>query len=543
MELWSDYMKLHVNLWGDFHVKGPDGEELTPQSAKNRALVAALVTTPSFERSRVWLQNKLWSSGEVEQAQGNLRKAVHDLRADFGRYRDIVLSNRKVVGLLPSAVEVLGPSDPNCDFLSGLEVGDREFDQWLTQMRLSARAQTDGADAVAATHASLQPAPRRRIVIMAFRGESAEADWVATSLADETAAVLRESLPAEVIVETVEAGSGLNTRSDDSDLVVEIQVAPVFKREVSLRLSVSRSSTLERLWGQKLHFAQASLQLFRDPSIARAVAMLSEGIAKNLHNESVRRRNAHGALLEPILEKIFSMQADALHEADENLKLLHQELNDATYLAWRSQIRIIQYIERHQLDREALAEAAEEFALKAMEDAPFNATVLSVAANTAHFLETDSVKAAELAQQAVDLQPINALARWSLSTASLYVGDLERSVKHATYGSSITRSSSRKFWWELQMAATFLARGDLDRALSSFLAVHRSNPQFRPPLRYLIGLYAHHRRWAEAEQAVMKLQALEDEFSVKRLLTDRAYPASLLFRPTGLKLDHLREFW
>lgn len=541
METLPEHLKVHVNLWGDFHVEGSDGEDITPGSAKNRALVAALVTNKSFERSRVWLQNKLWSSGEVEQAQGNLRKAIHDLRADFGRYGAIIQSDRKAVGFLPDAVEVLGPTDPNCEFLGGLEVGDREFDHWLGQMRLSAHAHSSEANV--ATHSVLRPTRRKRIVILAFRGESAEADWVATSLADETAAALRESLPAEVIVETVEAGSGLNARSDDSDLIVEIQVAPVLKGEVSLRLSVSRSSTLERLWGQKLHFAQASLQLFRDPSIARAVAMLSEGIAKSLHNDGVRRRNAQGALLEPILGKIFSMQAEALCEADENLRLLYDEFNDATFLAWRSQIRTIQYIERHLFDREGLAEAAQEFARKAMEDAPFNATVLSVAANTEHFLENNSIRAAELAQQAVNLQPINALARWSLSTAALYVGDLERSVKHATYGRSITRDSSRKFWWELQMGATFLARGDLERALSSFIAVHKSNPQFRPPLRYMIGLFAHQKRWDEAEQAVVKLQALEDGFSVERLLTDRAYPASLLFRPNGLNLDHLREFW
>ncbi|WP_461427679.1 hypothetical protein [Gymnodinialimonas sp.] len=536
-----EHLKVRVNLWGDFRVEGSDGEDITPRSAKNRALVAALATNTSFERSRVWLQNKLWSTGEVEQAQGNLRKAVHDLRVDFGRYRDAILSDRQSVGLAQDAVEVLGPTEANGEFLGGLEVGDREFDQWLFQMRLSARAQGKGADGP--SQPMRRPTPRKRIVILAFRSESAEADWVVSSLADEAAAALRESLPADVIVETVEAGSGLSARNDASDLIVEIQVAPVLRGEISLRLSVSRSSTLERLWGQKLHFAQASLQLFRDPSIARAVAMLSEGIAKCLHNDAIRRRSAQGALLEPVLGKIFSMQADGLREADEALQLLYEEFDDATYLAWRSQIRTIQYIERHLLDREGLAEAAQEFALKAMEDAPFNATVLSVAANTAHFLENDSVRAAELAQHAVSLQPINALARWSLSTAALYVGDLDLSVKHATYGRTITHSSSRKFWWELQMGATYLARGELDRALNSFLAVHRSNPQFRPPIRYMIGLFAHQKRWDEAEEAVKKLQALEDEFSVERLLTDRAYPASLLFRPNGLKLDHLREFW
>ena len=167
---------LTINVIGRFRVARSDGTEITPRSRKTCGLLALLALAPRKSRTRVWLQDKLWSDRGAEQAAGSLRQSLSEIRIAFGADRAALLSDRTVIGLDPNAVSVdiddlpyalaaLAGTVGTPELLEGFDVRDQEFEDWL---RLARRI---FADKVAAHRA--EPAvqrvdarpPRPRLVV------------------------------------------------------------------------------------------------------------------------------------------------------------------------------------------------------------------------------------------------------------------------------------------------------------------------------------------------------------------------------------------
>ena len=81
--------------------------------------------------------------------------------------------------------------------------------------------------------------------------------------------------------------------------------------------------------------------------------------------------------------------------------------------------------------------------------------------------------------------------------------------------------------------------GKRQEALNLAEVSHALSPHFRPPLRYMIGLYAANGEAENALRAVSKLEALEPDFSIDRMVNDMSYPVSQLRRNRLLKKDML----
>src|SRR3979490_3172414 len=69
-----------LNLMGSFRLLGPDGERIDIASRKGMAMVAMLALAEGGERTRGWLQEKLWGQRDRPQAQGSLRRELTHLR-------------------------------------------------------------------------------------------------------------------------------------------------------------------------------------------------------------------------------------------------------------------------------------------------------------------------------------------------------------------------------------------------------------------------------------------------------------------------------
>jgi DNA-binding SARP family transcriptional activator len=136
-----------MSLFGSFHLEGPNGENLTPRGQKARALLALVALAKRGQRSRIWLCSKLWSDRPAEQAYASLRQALAEIRKALGVYSESILGADKFdVSLDLSKVSVdavelrLALTEkglqhaevPQEDFLEGLNVGDEEFEEWLT---------------------------------------------------------------------------------------------------------------------------------------------------------------------------------------------------------------------------------------------------------------------------------------------------------------------------------------------------------------------------------------------------------------------------
>lgn len=129
-------------LFGTFDLSLADGRRLVIASKKGRALIALLALSPQGERSRVWLQERLWSRGDKAQAQASLRREFASLRTllttaglDLLHSQpnsvQLDLDQLDVDALLPDARPPRGQT-----FLEGLSLaGETTFAAWLTEQR------------------------------------------------------------------------------------------------------------------------------------------------------------------------------------------------------------------------------------------------------------------------------------------------------------------------------------------------------------------------------------------------------------------------
>lgn len=137
----------HLHLSGAFRLSAPDGVRIDVPSKRGQALLAMLATATNGERTRAWLQDRLWGMRAPEQAQASLRRELSNLRkrlhspqnapwlcADF---------QRVWIDLDAVEVDVRSVAPPHAPLLEGLDIaGEEGFEDWLRaeRMALDARA-------------------------------------------------------------------------------------------------------------------------------------------------------------------------------------------------------------------------------------------------------------------------------------------------------------------------------------------------------------------------------------------------------------------
>jgi TolB-like protein len=197
-------------LLGPFRLTGPDGRLIDITSRRSMALVAMLALSRDGERSRGWLQERLWGSRGDTQAQGSLRTELSDLRkrvnleeppllaAGHERVR-LDLSRLDVDVRAAQAVAAVAGRFFGGDLLPGLEIpGERGFEAWLFDQRQalahaleraqagSPRGDLAGPSDAQSRHGAIvdplrpwsevprDPQPRRLLAVLAFDSLSAD---------------------------------------------------------------------------------------------------------------------------------------------------------------------------------------------------------------------------------------------------------------------------------------------------------------------------------------------------------------------------------
>lgn len=141
--------RFSLNLLGSFRLVGPDGERIDIVSRKGMAMVAMLAMADGGERTRGWLQEKLWGLRDRPQAQGSLRRELSHLREHLnaGDKPALICERQRVRLDLPQFdIDVLVPrrnGGTGGDFLEGFDLaGEEGFEDWLREQRsvLAARS-------------------------------------------------------------------------------------------------------------------------------------------------------------------------------------------------------------------------------------------------------------------------------------------------------------------------------------------------------------------------------------------------------------------
>lgn len=194
-----------LRLVGPFRLSGPDGVRIEISSRKGRALIAMLAMAPDGERTRGWLQDRLWGSRPATQAQASLRRELANLRLAVNGDSALPLLNadyqRAWIDLARLEVDALNGGGPG-DFLEGIDLpGEDGFEDWLREQRQALEAggrpwpavsaqQPSVADLLGGAPPALPVQPSIAVLPLADLSPGRDLGFVADGVAEEVSGAL-----------------------------------------------------------------------------------------------------------------------------------------------------------------------------------------------------------------------------------------------------------------------------------------------------------------------------------------------------------------
>ncbi len=142
-----------LDLIGSFRLSAPDGSRIPVPAKRSRILLAMLATSKSGERSRRWLQERIWGSRERANSQASLRRELSNLRPLVnvaGEPLLIIAHETVALNLDRVVVDVRDPrriAESRDEFLEGIDIAWEEgFEDWLREERqaIESARETDG---------------------------------------------------------------------------------------------------------------------------------------------------------------------------------------------------------------------------------------------------------------------------------------------------------------------------------------------------------------------------------------------------------------
>jgi len=155
-----------LSLLGPFQLMMANGSRIEIPSRKGMALVAMLAMSREGERTRGWLQSRLWRKRGPAEASGSLRRELSNLRKWLNcGSQPLLICNRDRVRLRLDLIDVdaLNPGPdkaPSDEFLEGFDIpGEEVFGEWLRDQRGALARRESVSFAAGAASVAGSPAP------------------------------------------------------------------------------------------------------------------------------------------------------------------------------------------------------------------------------------------------------------------------------------------------------------------------------------------------------------------------------------------------
>ncbi len=517
----NDNELLAATLYGRFAIRTKSGLDITPTGKKSQALLAILLTSEDGSRGRGWLQDTLWSDRGREQSAASLRQSLSEIRKSFGNYSDVLVADRQYVGLVKERVSLGDHLDTSRgEFLEGLDIRDPVFGRWLAEMRRRHARRVLGA--AMPTSASVAAGIRSNVVL---RTESPPGSSNA----------LDEHLLSDLISKSLREFASIETLCDPTPLAhpgtlsISLQSFAPADGTTGMRISIEDMDG-RKIWSDAAQSRSVEVPISDDVEMLglsnRAVGYVVDTVEQDC---TMRSGSLDANQLSCLaIQKMFGLRDCDLVEADRLLSDAYEIERRGLFQAWRAYLFAIQFVERRCADADALVEQADQCCNYALEFEPNNSFVLAAVANARRVLTKNYIQSGELAKMAVKANPANPLAWWSLSAAELYCDDVEGAHHSAVIAQSLARGTRFQYWGDFQRSLTAAVTGRFEESVRMGEASQALAPNFKPPARYLTAIYALTGRKNMAERSATRLKAIEDDFSIDRLISDPAYPVSLM---------------
>ncbi|MGN8170237.1 hypothetical protein [Agrobacterium sp. 22117] len=519
---------LSLNVFGRFRIADPDGNDRGPRSAKARGLLILLATAPHHSRSRVSLQDKLWSDRDAKKGSDSLRQTLVEIRKAFGPYQDILQADREKVALDSSRfkvsyrlVESPGDWSDEQDAFADIDVPDPEFEEWIRDTRSSLAEKAK----VSAFEAPRQSAPPKPAIFFQFHSDNQSAsELINARMMTLTTASLHDLDDFQIFPHIPHASPAV-ARQPVSGLAVSIRTATMGRHShitftishaETGRLYASRTEKLVSSSEEALHhwcgtLVQAILITLRERKDDLAISNCAALLASNARN------------------LIFRFDRQSLSEADRHLSYAYERDPRPQYVAWRAFLRNMAQFQHRSTAFLGDEITSTELVQEALRQDGNSPGILSIGAHLEYLGGGSSRGSLRLAERAAELDPLNPINMAILSNAELVLDKLKASRRSATKALELTGGGEHRAFVEFFCCMSAAAVSDYDAAIGHAEAALILRPAFRAPLRYLIALYIQKGMTAHAARAIEQLRLLEPDFTPARFLDDD-YPVTTMRR-------------
>lgn len=303
-----------LSLLGRFALSTADGERVDITSKKSVAIVAMLAMSQGGERSRGWLQERLWGSRGHVEAAGSLRRELSNLRKHLNCGAEpLLISNRDRVRLRLDLIDVDAVAAtphalPPGEFLEGFDIpAEPGFRGWLREQREALRSANHGelADQSGALPAHVVEmsgppagfAANHAIAVLPFANATGDAslDYLAEGISEELIAGLSRLRWLPVISRSTSFSFAATTdpKVAGQKLGAEYLIEGRLHRletSYAVSASLSQTSTGYVLWSRRFSLQSSASQDELEQFVNELVAQLDSRIQHAQQTRIIRSK-------------------------------------------------------------------------------------------------------------------------------------------------------------------------------------------------------------------------------------------------------------
>lgn len=524
---------LKIDLSGCLILEDQDGLERTPRGQKTCGMVALLATAPNLKRPRRWLQSKLWSDRGADQANASLRQSLAELRKALGALAHLLQADRKEVWLDPAMVRVIMPGDPEAtgttaeDFLSGIDIRDDAFEDWLREMRMTV---ADAPETPQAYVPQKQAKPLAVRLILPDPSPRSDSPFVTSVSAQEIAKYVCERTLAKV--------GGIHEQLSDADRTASIEIrcdVNAFGNHSQTHFQAVRLSDGIPICSRFEEYSCVPAALLANPDYRQTISEFAEQVIFKISDlvSPETRDSKIFSELQTGISDIFSYDTGRLNAAEAKLLSAYERTGNPSILIWLAWQKTTQVIEEATDDKVTATDMARYYCSKALEAEPHSAFANAMS-SLVHMIHFDDVEASFLlAEHASGLSKFDPYVQAALATANMFAGRSKEAAQNSLIGTKLSRFAGNAHWWDLSHSLACLSNGDLVSTEKYALRASKAAPDFRAPRRVLLALYANQDKLASAAEQMRALKRVEPTFEMSKFLNDPEYPNTTV-RKAGL---------
>lgn len=500
-----------ISIFGAFNVSSSTSS-FRIRNDKDKALIAILVLSPDYKRTRRWITALLWGELSEDRAAANLRQAIWRIRRVFKGSAPLIEADRDNVWIKQENVSQRAfYSDQRGELLEGICIDEEAFEDWLRQHRVD-RVETRRVPADAYTTSSEYVLPKSSLPQVAIF-PSAGFSSLDRSASDVIVNVISKTLLEQRCVDVFD----LRDRSASKFHPFEgspafglfthaMNVDGILNFFITMRNLVSNKV----IWSRWIESCMISGEYFSKKSLYYQVSEIANAIHDEVYHacKGLKASGMFGAI-----QEVLSHSKEGQARAKPWLTDAANESGVAR--AWLMYTYAVAHAERYGgLDPSSMEELRYHCA-KAGEAEPDNPIVRAIIGHINAFVFRDFEEAEGhhcIARQIGWQHPVV----WTLSAMHAnYTCRPDDAYQYSSRALSQSQFSPNRFYFAGPYSISCSLTNRHQEAISVGNAILTTKPGFLAVMRHLVASQAHAGNLAEARAGIHEIRLKDPQFARK----------------------------